>query len=204
MKKTINILIAVLIVSGFIYIGLHNIVTAHQDIKLKEIQLQDASAKLKQLNQDYNNLLKEKNVDKVKLKELEEQKKKLESDLQAKLDRQEKEKIAIQNATRLSSVVSAASSDKQTLMSMAGISPSDYTFVDYILTKESGWRVNAVNRSSGATGLCQSLPASKMASSGSDYLTNPITQLKWCNGYAIGRYGSWSNAYNFWLANHWW
>lgn len=204
MKKTINILIAILIVSGFIYIGLHNIVTAHQDIKLKEIQLQDASAKLKQLNQDYNNLLKEKNVDKVKLKELEEQKKKLESDLQAKLDRQEKEKIAIQNATRLSSVVSAASSDKQTLMSMAGISPSDYTFVDYILTKESGWRVNAVNRSSGATGLCQSLPASKMASSGSDYLTNPITQLKWCNGYAIGRYGSWSNAYNFWLANHWW
>lgn len=204
MKKTINILIAVLIVSGFIYIGLHNIVTTHQDIKLKEIQLQDASAKLKQLNQDYNNLLKEKNVDKVKLKELEEQKKKLESDLQAKLDRQEKEKIAIQNVARLSSVVSAASSDKQALMSMAGISPSDYTFVDYILTKESGWRVNAVNRSSGATGLCQSLPASKMASSGSDYLINPVTQLKWCNGYAIGRYGSWSNAYNFWLANHWW
>jgi hypothetical protein len=148
--------------------------------------------------------LKEKNVDKVKLKELEEQKKKLESDLQAKLDRQEKEKIAIQNSTRLSSVVSAASSDKQTLMAMAGISPSDYTFVDYIISKESGWRVNAVNRSSGATGLCQSLPASKMASSGSDYLTNPVTQLKWCNGYAIGRYGSWSNAYNFWLGNHWW
>lgn len=204
MKKTINILIAVLIVSGFIYIGLHNIVTAHQDIKLKEIQLQDASAKLKQLNQDYNNLLKEKNVDKVKLKELEEQKKKLESDLQAKLDKQEKERIAIRNAANVSPSVSAASSDKQTLMAMAGISPSDYTFVDYIISKESGWRVNAVNRSSGATGLCQSLPASKMASSGSDYLTNPITQLKWCNGYAIGRYGSWSNAYNFWLANHWW
>jgi hypothetical protein len=43
-----------------------------------------------------------------------------------------------------------------------------------------------------------------MASAGADWATNPVTQLKWCNGYAVGRYGSWGAAYNHWLANHNW
>lgn len=90
------------------------------------------------------------------------------------------------------------------MMIAAGISPSDFTYASYIFMKESGFRHTAINKSSGATGICQSLPASKMASAGADYMTNPVTQLKWCNGYAIGRYGSWANAYNFWTRNHWW
>lgn len=90
------------------------------------------------------------------------------------------------------------------MMIAAGISPSDFTYATYIFQKESGFRHTAVNKSSGATGICQALPASKMASAGADYLTNPVTQLKWCNSYAIGRYGSWANAYNFWTAKHWW
>lgn len=89
-------------------------------------------------------------------------------------------------------------------MTQAGINPADFGAVEYIVQKESGWNPLAVNRSSGATGLCQSLPASKMATAGSDYLTNPITQLRWCDGYAKGRYGGWWNAYNFWVSNHWW
>lgn len=90
------------------------------------------------------------------------------------------------------------------MMIAAGISPSDFTYATYIFQKESGFRHTAVNKSSGATGICQALPASKMASAGADYMTNPVTQLRWCNGYAIGRYGSWANAYNFWTRNHWW
>jgi hypothetical protein len=93
---------------------------------------------------------------------------------------------------------------KQEIMSAAGIPESEWAAVDYILTKESGWRHLAVNKSSGATGLCQSLPASKMATAGSDYLTNPVTQMKWCNSYAISRYGGWWAAHSFWLRNHWW
>jgi len=96
------------------------------------------------------------------------------------------------------------SGDKTALMSAAGIASSDYAYVDYIVTKESRWRPGAVNSYSGAYGLCQSLPASKMSSAGADYLTNPVTQLRWCTGYATGRYGSWGGAYNAWVAQGWW
>lgn len=80
-------------------------------------------------------------------------------------------------------------------MSAAGISASDQGSANAIISQESGWRVNATNRSSGAYGIPQALPGSKMASAGSDWQTNPITQLKWMNSYVVGRYGSWQNAY---------
>ena len=75
---------------------------------------------------------------------------------------------------------------------------------DKLIEKESGWNPVARNRSSGAYGLCQALPGTKMASAGSDWESNPVTQLKWCNGYAKGRYGSWAAAYSFWQRNHYW
>ncbi len=98
----------------------------------------------------------------------------------------------------------SVSADKASIMAAAGISPDDYAYVDYIVGRESGWRPGAGNASSGAYGLCQALPASKMATAGGDYITNPVTQLKWCSGYANSRYGSWASAYSFWLARHWW
>jgi hypothetical protein len=55
--------------------------------------------------------------------------------------------------------------------------------------RESNWRVNATNRSSGAYGIPQSLPASKLASAGADWRTNPETQIKWGLGYISSRYG---------------
>ena len=79
-------------------------------------------------------------------------------------------------------------------MAAAGISEGDFGYANYLVSKESGWRVNATNRSSGAYGIPQALPGSKMASAGADWQTNPITQLKWMNGYVHGRYGSWANA----------
>jgi uncharacterized protein YabE (DUF348 family) len=82
-------------------------------------------------------------------------------------------------------------------MALAGISPDDYTYADYIISHESGWNPGAHN-ASGAYGLCQALPGSKMASAGADWATNPVTQLKWCAGYAQGRYGSWAAAYSYW------
>lgn len=56
--------------------------------------------------------------------------------------------------------------------------------------RESGWRVNAYNASSGAYGIPQSLPGNKMASAGADWETNPATQIAWGLGYISGRYGS--------------
>ncbi len=89
-------------------------------------------------------------------------------------------------------------------MALAGIGPSDFQYVDFIVSKESGWNPLAKNRSSGAYGLCQALPGTKMASAGSDWADNPVTQLRWCHGYAIGKYGSWRAAHGFWQSNHWW
>jgi hypothetical protein len=43
-----------------------------------------------------------------------------------------------------------------------------------------------------------------MSSFGSDWATNPITQLKWCNNYAVSRYGGWQAAYGHWLSYHNW
>lgn len=93
--------------------------------------------------------------------------------------------------------------DRNTWMAQAGISSSDFAYVNFIISRESNWNPLASNPS-GAYGLCQALPGSKMATSGSDWQSNPVTQLRWCSGYADGRYGSWAGAYNFWLANNYW
>lgn len=85
-------------------------------------------------------------------------------------------------------------------MAAAGIASSDWGYVDYIVSKESGWNPNATNKSSGACGLVQALPCSKVPGNGYD----PVDNLRWGNGYATGRYGSWAGAYNFWVNNHWW
>nr|WP_211160485.1 lytic transglycosylase domain-containing protein [Microbacterium sp. MF43] len=62
--------------------------------------------------------------------------------------------------------------------------------------KESGWRVNAYNASSGAYGIPQALPGSKMGSAGADWETNPATQIAWGLGYISGRYGTPCGAWN--------
>jgi resuscitation-promoting factor RpfB len=91
-------------------------------------------------------------------------------------------------------------------MREAGIAESDFYFVDFIIGHEAGWDGTQQwnGAGSGAYGLCQALPASKMASAGADYMTNPVTQIKWCNSYAVGRYGSWYGAYEFWRTHYWW
>lgn len=106
-------------------------------------------------------------------------------------------------------------------MAAAGIDSADYGFANFIISHESGWGVTKSNYAgSGAYGLCQALPGSKMASAGADWATNPITQLRWCTGYARGRYyegspylngvscsgkrAGWECAYTFWQARHWW
>ncbi|WP_046728349.1 transglycosylase SLT domain-containing protein [Streptomyces humi] len=72
-----------------------------------------------------------------------------------------------------------------------------------IVSHESGWNPSATNSSSGAYGLVQALPGSKMASAGSDWKTNPATQIKWGLDYMNSRYGSPTAAWSFWQANGW-
>lgn len=84
----------------------------------------------------------------------------------------------------------------------AGVAEADVAAAVDLINHESGCRPNAQNAYSGAYGIPQALPGSKMASAGSDWETNPITQIKWMAGY-VSRYGGWQGALNFWYAHGW-
>jgi peptidoglycan DL-endopeptidase CwlO len=75
--------------------------------------------------------------------------------------------------------------------------PGQQACLDELWTEESGFSATALNASSGAFGIPQALPASKMASAGADWQTNPATQIKWGLGYIKGRYGSPCSAWAF-------
>ena len=84
-------------------------------------------------------------------------------------------------------------------------SDAQYNCLVNLWTGESDWRWWAENSSSGAYGIPQSLPARKMATFGSDYRTNPITQIKWGLWYIKMSYGNPCNAWSTWQARspHW-
>ncbi|MGN8552712.1 UNVERIFIED_CONTAM: lytic transglycosylase domain-containing protein [Microbacterium sp. SLM126] len=81
-----------------------------------------------------------------------------------------------------------------------GWGDSEFACLVALWNKESGWRVNAYNASSGAYGIPQALPGNKMGSAGADWETNPATQISWGLGYIGGRYGTpcgaWSHSQN--------
>ncbi|MBC7565003.1 DUF348 domain-containing protein [Candidatus Saccharibacteria bacterium] len=82
------------------------------------------------------------------------------------------------------------------MMLNAGYGEDQWSCLYSLWTRESGWRTTAGNTSSGAYGIPQSLPASKMATFGSDYLTNAQTQIAWGLNYIKGRYGTPCGAWN--------
>jgi hypothetical protein len=84
-----------------------------------------------------------------------------------------------------------------------GFGLSQMPCLDKMWSRESGWRTNAENASSGAYGIPQALPASKMATFGADYRTNPVPQIKWGLSYIKGRYTSPCGAWSFWQAHGW-
>jgi len=87
------------------------------------------------------------------------------------------------------------------MLSSFGWSPGTYfSCLNNIYTRESGWRYNAEN-ASGAYGIPQALPGDKMATAGSDWMTNPATQIKWGLGYIQSRYGDPCSAWSFWEAH---
>jgi len=93
--------------------------------------------------------------------------------------------------------------DKQSVMAAAGISRSDFSYVDFIISHESRWNAAALN-ARGCGGLGQACPASKLAAACPNWQRDAVCQLKWFTGYAEGRYGSWAGAYNAWQSKRWW
>lgn len=83
------------------------------------------------------------------------------------------------------------------------VGPRQFSCLDTLWTRESHWRTRAYNRYSGAYGIPQALPGSKMSSAGSDWRTNPVTQVKWGLGYIRGRYGTACNALDHLYSHNW-
>ncbi|HWJ10288.1 MAG TPA: lytic transglycosylase domain-containing protein [Nocardioides sp.] len=84
-----------------------------------------------------------------------------------------------------------------------GFSSDQFGCLDSLWTRESGWSTTADNPSSSAYGIPQALPGSKMASAGSDWATNPATQIRWGLGYIQSRYGSPCSAWGHSESHNW-
>lgn len=160
-----------------------------------EDELNTTQYQYEQLQLEKTNLIEDKTL---KEKELKEKIKQLEADLQAK----KAEKVRLANLEQKKAQASSVSvtGTKADWLAASKINPSDYGFVDYIISKESSWRPDARNASSGAGGLPQALPYSKTGCGWAD----AVCQLNWADNYAKSRYGSWAKAHSFWLQNSWW
>lgn len=93
----------------------------------------------------------------------------------------------------------------QLLLPEYGFSQEQWPCLDQLWIGESDWRWWVANPSSGAYGIPQSLPASKMATEGSDWRTNPVTQIRWGLDYIKRSYGTPCNALSVWQSRspHW-
>lgn len=84
-----------------------------------------------------------------------------------------------------------------------GWKESQFSCLDSLWTKESRWKVSADNPTSSAYGIPQALPGNRMAAYGSDWRTNPVTQIKWGLDYIENTYGSPCDAWSHSKAKGW-
>ena len=97
----------------------------------------------------------------------------------------------------------SVAAEKTSLMAQAGIASDQYGSVDYIIGHESGWRP-AARSANNCIGLGQKCNATSLINACPNWETDPVCQLQHFNSYAVGRYGSWNQAYAFWTVNRWW
>jgi hypothetical protein len=113
---------------------------------------------------------------------------------------------AIPQPTPTATAPAASGSPRQIAQAMLGSfgwSASQFGCLDPLWAHESGWSVTASNASSGAYGIPQAVPGSKMASAGPDWQTNATTQIKWGLQYIKGTYGSPCAAYSHEQSTGW-
>jgi hypothetical protein len=88
----------------------------------------------------------------------------------------------------------------KSMLAARGLGDDQYNCLVSLWNRESGWNVYAMNSSSGAYGIPQALPGSKMSTAGADWATNPATQVAWGLSYVEGRYatpcGAWAHSEN--------
>lgn len=226
-KRLLITLITAFTVSGIlngIFTYTNSLNNTLQDINSRldniDLQLNDMTEKDQKLQEDLN-LLSEQNG--TTLQELEQKKKELE-EKQDKVDKLQSEVNDLQKqvtsrggmTSRSSNSLSESNKTQVTVstnehqsyahdlcINTYGWSEYDFTCLVKLWNRESGWNPNAHNKSSGAHGIAQALPASKMASEGSDYYTNGKTQIRWGLKYIKNRYGTPASAWSHSESHNW-
>ncbi|MCF1600216.1 transglycosylase SLT domain-containing protein [Streptomyces muensis] len=132
-----------------------------------------------------------------------EKKKAAEKAAQEAKEREEAEAKASRSSSADFPIQSSYTIDQIQAMARSMVPSDQFQCFSNIVDHESSWNYQAVNPSSGAYGLFQALPGSKMSSVGSDWQTNPATQIKWGLNYMNERYDSPCGAWSFWQANRW-
>ena len=92
---------------------------------------------------------------------------------------------------------------RQLMANTYGWGDAQFQCFDNIIMHESKWSITATNPTSGAYGIPQALPGSKMATAGADWKTNPATQITWALGYVKARYSTPCGAWSFKSAHGW-
>lgn len=130
-------------------------------------------------------------------------KKKAEAVRKKKIAAEKKRKARIAKLGYEPGTTSPKSIAKQILKNKYGYGSDQFSCFDNIIMRESMWDLNATNASSGAYGIPQALPGSKMATIASDWRTNPATQITWGIEYMKDRYGSPCGAWGFKSSHGW-
>lgn len=110
---------------------------------------------------------------------------------------------AAEALAKANTVEGAQATAKDMAASRYGWGADQFSCLTKLWHKESGWNYQAYNDSSGATGIPQSLPGSKMASAGSDWKTNATTQISWGLSYIDRTYGSPCSAWSHSQSTDW-
>lgn len=126
--------------------------------------------------------------------------KRLEEEQRAKAEAEAKaaqaQKAEAEKQKQQTTAVSLPGGSHTDWMTAAGIDPANFGYVEFIVSRESGWNPNAINSSSGACGLGQQNPCGKWPGAWND----PIAALSAMNSY-VARYGGWAGAYAYWQAH---
>lgn len=203
MKKAI-IFAAILILLGAAMFAVRESNNSKIETRNIQIELDKNSKQLEELESKKSETEKQFLESEEKRRLLEQEKIELEKQLQAKAEikAQRGAVAAAAEAPKVRQVpkpVAQVTGDKETWLRASGIPESEWWAVDSIVSRESSWNPNAVNKSSGACGLGQQLPCGKWAGAWND----PVAALKAQYQYVVARYGGYPQAVAFWNINHW-
>jgi hypothetical protein len=207
MKK----LILAVVVTGLLLLIISNVTKASNTVELQRVDLKTKTQEIEiktQKSLELQKQLENAHGDLEKLKSIEQENKKLQDEI-SRLQAIKAEKARIAEVERKSLAdrvlntqkASASGGNCESWKAQAGIPSTNATRT--LISNESGCRFNAVNPSSGACGIPQAYPCSKLPCPLNE--SGAVCQLQWMQNYVMKRYGSWEQALSFWYSQspHW-